>query len=342
MFFHSKRTRIIHQSLYSNSMKYRSLILTRILFVSVFSLFALSATAQFKKPLNSPREQYESSNAKWNVGLFGGANLTTWLHFQNTQASDWYLQNYKTFDSISPFTESMGYFGGIGVERMLKSNLSVGLNVVYAQHNVKLGYLDDHFPYAWDHVGDSILFGQIKKEFLADYRTIEAYVPLTYYINLASTKNIKPYVYFAPRFSYVLPISQNKMTYSATYYDAFGLTPITDTLITPSTPAPISDTLFPTFSTTSPFNGSTYRKLNVGGTIGVGSLFRFNISNYYILIKLDVSANMNALMTFKQGQIINNDFNHLRYSASAYATLTFMLPIKKPLQDACIRWGKYN
>lgn len=324
-------------------MKYHSFKYAKILLVLIISLQALTVSAQqFRKPLSSPRDQYESSNAKWNVGLFGGANLTTWLHFQSKQSSSWFLQNYKTFDSISPITESLGYFGGIGVERMLKNNLSVGLNVLYAQHNVKLGYVDNHFPYAWDFVGDSILFGQIKKEFLADYRTIEAYVPFTYYIGLASTKNIKPYVYFAPRFSYVLPISQNKMTYSATYYDAFGLTPITDTLIIPSSPVVPTDTLFPTSNNQVPFNVSTYRKLNVGGTIGVGSLFRFNISNYYILVKFDVSANMNAISTFKKGQIINNDFNHLRYSADAHATLTLLLPIKKQLQDACIKWGKYN
>ena len=323
-------------------MKHFSFIFIRTIFISSFALLALNATAQFKKPISSPRDRVGPSDAKWNVGFVGGPNLTTWLHFSSPEASNWFLHDYKTFDSISPFTESMGYFGGIGVERMLKSNLSVGLNVVYAKHNVKLGYLDDHFPYFWDPVGDSILFGQIKKEFLADYRTIEAYVPFTYYIGLASTKNIKPYVYFAPRISYVLPIKQNKMTYSATYYDAFGLTPITDTLIIPSSPVVPTDTLFLTSNDQVPFNASTYRKLNVGGTIGVGSLFRFDISNYYILVKFDISANMYAISTFKKGQIINEEFNHMRYSASAYATLTFMLPIKKPLQDACIRWGKYN
>ena len=321
-----------------------TILFRKAVFVFTLTMFTLTATAQFKKPLTSPRDRVGPSDAKWNVGLVGGANLTTWLHFSSPEASNWFLHDYKafTFDSISPITESMGYFGGVGVERMLKSNLSVGLNVVYAQHNVKLGYLDDHFPYAWDHVGDSILFGQIVKNFTAKYSTIEAYVPLTYYISLASTKNIKPYVYFAPRFTYTPSIAQNQMTYSATYYDAFGLTPITDTLINPSIPVVPTDTLFPTSNNQVPFNVSTYRKLNVGGTIGVGSLFRFNISNYYLLVKFDLSANMNAITTFKKGQIINNDFNHLRYSASAYATLTFMLPIKKPLQDACIRWGKYN
>lgn len=312
-------------------MKQHPIIHIKFICATLFVILTLSATAQFKKPISSPRDRVGPSDAKWNVGLVGGPNLTTWLHFSSPEASNWFLQNYKTFDSISPFKESLGYFGGIGVERMLKSNFSVGLNVVYAQHNVKLGYLDDHFPYAWDTVGGNILFGQIVKSFTANYRTLEAYVPLTYYIGLASTKNIKPYVYFAPRISYVLPISQNKMTYSASYLDTKGA-PIID---------PIThDTMV--MNNQVPFNVSTYRKLNVGGTIGIGSLFRFNISNYYILIKFDVSANMNALMTFKQGQIINNDFNHLRYSADAHATLTFMLPIKKPLQDACIRWGKYN
>ncbi|MBQ6305365.1 MAG: hypothetical protein IJK78_02230 [Bacteroidales bacterium] len=312
-------------------MKLHPIIHIKFLCATLFVLLTLSATAQFKKPITSPRDRVGSSDAKWNVGLIGGANLTMWPHFSSPESSNWFLQNYKTFDSISPFTQSMGYFGGIGVERMLKSNLSVGLNVVYAQHNVKLGYLDDHFPYAWDTVGGNILFGQIVKSFTANYRTLEAYVPLTYYIGLASTKNIKPYVYFAPRISYVLPIKQNKMTYSASYLDTIGA-PIID---------PIThDTMV--MNNQVPFNVSTFRKLNIGGTIGVGSLFRFDISNYYLLVKFDISANMYAISTFKKGQIINEEFNHLRYSASAYATLTFMLPIKKPLQDACIRWGKYN
>ena len=313
------------------------------LFFLLLFLCSTAAAQQFKKPLSSSRDRIQSTDAKWNVGIIGGPNFTTWLHIQSDQASNWFIQDYKIFDSVTrPYTESMGYFGGIGVERMLKSNLSVGLNVVYAQHKVKLGYLDNHFPYAWDPVGDSILYGQIKKNFTANYRTIEAYVPFTYYIGLASTKNIKPYVYIAPRFSLLLPVKQNQMTYSATYYDAFGLTPITDTLIIPSSPVVPTDTLFPTSNNQAPFNASTYRKLNIGGTIGIGSLFRINISNYYFLIKFDVSANMDAITTFKKGQVVNDEFIHQRYNASAYATLTLMLPIKKPLQDACIRWGKYN
>lgn len=317
-----------------------------ITFLLLLLFVCSTATAQFKKPLTSPRDQIQSSEAKWNVGILGGGNITTWLHFNSLESSNWYVENYKYFDTI---TNSLGYFGGIAVERMLKSNLSIGLNVVYAQHNVKLGYLDDHFPYKWDIVGDSVLYGKIQKSFSARYSTVEAYVPFTYYIGLASTKNIKPYFYFAPRFSYILPLTQNKMKYSATYYDAFGNTPIVDTLtdnfghfILDDNNNIKIDTLFTTSNNTVPFNRSTYRKFNIGATLGVGSLFKINAGNYYFLVKFDVSANLNGLPTYKDGEIKNDEFKYLRYSTDAQATLTLMLPLKKQLQGACMKWGEYD
>ena len=146
-------------------MKHLSTIAARILFVSAFALFSLSATAQknqFKKAITSPRDHVESSDAKWNVGLVGGGNLTTWFHIHSFASSDWYLKNYNLFDTI---TSSLGYFGGISVERMLRKDLSVGLNVVYAQHNVHLGYKNEEFPFQWDPVNQQVVYGQITKGF---------------------------------------------------------------------------------------------------------------------------------------------------------------------------------
>ena len=93
---------------------------------------------------------------------------------------------------------------------------------------------------------------------------------------------------------------------------------------------------------TIPFNRSTYRALNVGATIGIGSLFRINAGNYYFLVKFDVSANVNGLPTYKNGETDNDEFKYLRYSTDAHATLTFMLPLKKQLQGACMNWGEYD
>lgn len=302
-------------------MRHHSFISARVLFVSAFALFTLTATAQeFKKPLNSPRDRNQASDARWNVGLVGGGNFTTWLHFHSAEASNWSLKNYKPrlFD---PLGSSIGYFGGIAVERMIKNNLSVGLNVVYAQHNMVMGFVDDHFPYIW--TGDSIKFIQREKVFSAHYRTIEAYLPVTYYLTLGGSKNIKPYAYVAPRVSYIIPNdSLATMTHNTVYMQ--------DTSI------------ISTSSNTVNFNSSTYRSLNMGLTLGIGSLFRINTGNYYFLVKFDLSANMNGIPTFMKGEVVNNEFNHLRFSTDAHATLTVMLPLKKQLQGACMKWGEYD
>ena len=303
-------------------MKHRSNIITRVLLVSTFTLLVLTSSAQFRKPLTSPRDRVESSDAKWNVGILGGANLTTWLHFHSPEASNWFLKNYKVFDTI---TNSLGYFGGIGVERMLKNNLSVGLNVVYAKHSIQLGFVDDHFPIEWDNTASQINYGRIVKGFKANYNAIEAYIPITYYIGLSSKNSISPYVFAAPRISYVLPDTTAKMTYTNSYFKNDA-----------------DNTLISSTSNTISFNRSTYQLFNVGATVGFGSLFRINTSNYYFLIKFDLSANMNGIPTFKKGEIDNNEFNYLRFSTDANATLTFMLPIKKHLKGACMKWGEYN
>lgn len=303
-------------------MRHFSTIASRILFVSVFALFTLSVTAQknqqFKKAITSPRDHVESSDAKWNVGLVGGGNLTTWIHIHSFASSDWYLKNYNLFDTI---TNSLGYFGGISVERMLRKDLSVALNVVYAQHNVHLGFVNNEFPFQWDPVNQQVVYGRITKGLKATYRAIEAYVPITYYIGLASKSSIAPYVYVAPRLSYILPDSSAIMTYITTKQ--------------------LENTVISTNNSVS-FNRSTYRLFNVGATVGVGSLFRINTSNYYFLFKFDISANINGLPTYKKGEVDNNEFNYLRYSADAHATLTIMLPLKKQLKGACMDWGEYD
>ena len=304
-------------------MKHHSSITARIVFVSVFTLLAITASAQqFRKPLNSPRDQVQSSEAKWNVGILGGGNLTTWLHFHSPEASHWYLQNYRIFDTI---TNSLGYFGGIGAEYKIRKDLSVGLNAVYAQHRIQLAFENDHFPIEWDESQSQINSGRIVKGVKANYRCIEVYVPVTYYIGLASKNTVIPYVYAAPRVSYVLPDSLSTINNTTAYYKNDA-----------------NNTLISYASNTVQFNRSTYRRLNVGATIGVGSLFKINTSNYYFLVKFDISANMNGIPTYKSGEVENNEFNYLRFSTDAHATLTFMLPIKKQLKGACMEWGEYD
>ena len=299
-------------------MKKQHIILTCLLV-----LICGTTTAQFNKALPNMRCNGQVNDAKINVGLLGGGNFTHWQHFVSSQASDWYLAAYKP-------TLRFGYFGGIAVEYMWKNDLSLGLNVIYEQHNAGLKYLNEHFPTA--------LNQYIKRnyDFTADYNSIEAYIPVTYYISTGS-KNLKPYFFVAPRFSYILG---GTMEYTRTDTDQTGQVINTQT----------STTEFSEISYASyygPINlfNNEYElnlgMLNIGLMAGVGTQFRFNTNNYYFLLKLDLSANVNGFQTFTKYDLMN-EFNHLRYSADAHLTATFMLPIKKRLIGACIRWGEYD
>lgn len=290
------------------------------LFLGVFTIFCLSASAQFKKPLTSPRDIIQSSDAKFNVGVLGGGNFTHWQHFVSPEAADWYLANYKP-------SMRFGYFGGIAVEYMWKNNLSFGLNVIYEQHNVGLNYLNKSFPISFN---NNI---QRNYEFTANYQSIEAYIPVTYYITTGSN-TVKPYVFAAPRVSYILG---GNMSYSRTDMDSLG-----NVIGTPQT----STVDFSEYSYSSYYNINedydlNLGMLNIGLMAGVGTQFRFNTNNYYFLVKVDLSANVNGFQTFTKYDLMN-EFNHLRYSADAHLTATFMLPIKKRLKGACMKWGEYD
>lgn len=264
-----------------------------------------TATAQYRKALPNMRGNGQVGDARLNVGLIGGGNFTTWAHINSVQAADWYLANYTPVIRF-------GYFCGIAAEYMINKNLSAGINAIYNQHNLGLSYLNNNFPTGLDQ--------HIKRVYglTADYRSIEVIVPVSYYINIGS-KTVTPYVFAAPRVSYIL---DGTMSYSRT-----DLTQ--------------NDSIISVMLETTTFNDSTYRKLNVGATVGVGAQVRINTSNYYFLVKFDLSANVNALQTFTQFDL-QNEFNHLRYAADAYATITFMLPMKKQLKGACMKWGEYD
>ena len=296
-----------------------------ILLLGFLLLLGITATAQFRKALPNNRLNGQIRDARLNVGLVGGTNFTTWFHFNNEESAQWYLVKYAPHFDTSNYLSNFGYFGGVALEYMLGKNTSIGFNAVYAQNNLNMAYVNDIFPNGYQQY--------VHKEYnlKAKYQSVEAYAPLTYYINLSANKNIKPYFYIAPRVSYIF---KGDMVYNSLTTDSV--------LVAPGPPQQWRlDTL--SFSTDSvPFNGSNFRRLNVGATLGFGSLFRINTTNYYMLVKFDVSANMNAISTYHKGEVVNNEFNHKRYTATAQASLTFMLPVKKRLKDACVKWGRYN
>ncbi len=300
-----------------------------ILFLCFILLICTSAQAQFRKAL--PNNRAARNDARLNIGLVGGPNFTTWFHFKSEESANWFLVDYKPKVSFNHLFESFGYFGGLSLEYMLGKNTSIGFNAIYSQNNVFLQYVNYFFPCGYQ--------DYVYKEYnlKADYKSVEAYVPLTYYVSLGATKNVKPYFYIAPRVSYIF---KGDMAYNTLTIDSTLLSPELNEQGVPVEKWKVDSILSEPL--TVPFNTSNFRRLNVGGTVGIGSLFRINTSNYYMLVKFDVSANMNAISTYHAGEVANNEFNHLRYTLTGQASLTFMLPVKKRLKDACVKWGKYN
>ena len=215
-------------------------------------------------------------------------------------------------DGHIAYTPLPGAFGYRSVALMLQGAIGMKRDV------------DDHFAIAFDANANTVLYTTKESFFRAGYNAIEAYVPFTYYITSESMRNVKPYVYLAPRASYVLNGTMSKISNVKSKTIQGGST-------------------IPGYNQTDtvPFDKNNYTRFNLGGTLGLGSQFRINTSSYYFLVKFDLSANFNALSTYTRADEIIHQ-HKLRFSTDANATLTFQLPVKKRLKGACVKWGKYN
>lgn len=282
----------------------------------VLVMLSVTAFAQYRKPLPSGKYVGQQRDAAVNIGILGGTNFTYWYHARHPMAADWYLQDYQPQFKWDQF--KLGYFGGIALEFMLSNNFSLGLNAVYNQHNLRMQYINEHFPSHWDNEHNEIVYIQRTYTLESEYKSVELYLPLTYYLTLPLNKNIKPYFYVAPRASYTLD-GQMKLTKTDLLPDQQG-----DPITYPMGPEPFADTL----------------RFNYGATVGLGTQFKIDLDSYYLLMKFDVSANVYLRQTFNKMDL-TNEFNYKRYFTDAQATFTFMLPLKKQLRDACYGFNYY-
>lgn len=267
-----------------------------ILFLVLIQL-SVEATAQYRKPLSGPKKQ--SDEAMFNIGIIAGPSITNWFHFNVVEVEEWYLKEY------TPKLQ-LAYTGGLYFEAILNKHFSVGISALYTQHNINMQYVNEQFPHSWD---NGIQYSKREYIITANYQSVSATVPLTYYF-LNVRDPIRPYLYIAPRFSYIFNgnLTQNIKDYledsSVQSVDSTGIVP------------------------------NNHVNFNIGATIGAGVQFRINMAYYYFLIKTEVFANWNFLNTFTKKQL-ENEFNNKRLDADAAATITFIFPLKKSLKDAC-------
>jgi hypothetical protein len=286
------------------------------IFLLVLLLISSAAQAQFKKPLQSASSKVNSMEARYNIGLIGGVTSTYWFHFGGTKTK------YQ-----EPF--NFGIVGGLSVERMMNPNLSLGIQGLYAMRNLQINYEVLNFPIALNESKD------FYRQLDINYQEVNIQVPLTYYLSKSS---IRPYVFVAPHVS--IPLS-GKMIWQKKEILNYG----TADQHYSETGATVD---------TVEMNAQNTRQWNIGLVAGVGVMFKLNMNNYYFLIKADISAHADVINSFTKEEIHGESQNVVgagyidpyllgtRFNTDATAKITFMFPLKKQLQGACIRWGEYD
>ncbi|MBQ8959001.1 MAG: PorT family protein [Bacteroidales bacterium] len=289
---------------------------SNIIILLALLLMGTAAHAQFNKPLQSSSNRVNPNEAKYNIGLIGGVTMTQWVHFGGTKTP----YNYKF---------NFGPTAGLTVERMLNKSTSVSLEGLFAMRNTQLNYDVVNFPVALNQNKDYY------RQYDVDYQEVNVQVPITFYL---SNGNIRPYVFVGPRFS--LPLS-GKMIWQKKEILNYG------------TPEQQYSETGATIDTVE-MNAQNLRSWNVGLVAGAGVLFKINMNNYYLLLKLDASAHATAINSFTKEEINGEATNvigaayidpyllGMRFNTDATVKLTIMFPLKKQLKGACMKWGDYD
>ena len=283
-------------------------------------LIGTTVQAQYNKALPSTRSQFYSNEAKYNIGLIGGATMTQWLHIGGTKTQYHHPLNF-------------GIVGGLTLERKLQSNLSVGIEGLYAMRSTHLNYEVLNFPVSLgsgpEHNKD------FYRQLDVTYQEVNVQIPVTYYMGQG---NIRPFVYAALRAS--LPLSGKEIWQKKE-------------ILNYGTPDQHYSEVGATFDTVE-MTAQNMRPWNVGLVAGVGVLFRINFSNYYFLIKADASYHSTIVNSFTNEEIHGNSQNVIgasyidpyllsyRLNTDATARITILFPLKKQLKGACMRWGEYD
>lgn len=283
-------------------------------------LIGTTVQAQYNKALPSSRSQFYSNEAKYNLGIIGGATMTQWLHIGGTKTQYHHPLNF-------------GIVGGLTLERKLQSNLSVGIEGLYAMRSTHLNYEVLNFPVSLgsgpEHNKD------FYRQLDVTYQEVNVQIPVTYYMGQG---NIRPFVYAALRAS--LPLSGKEIWQKKE-------------ILNYGTPDQHYSEVGATIDTVE-MTAQNMRPWNVGLVAGVGVLFRINFSNYYFLIKADASYHSTIVNSFTNEEIHGDSQNVIgasyidpyllsyRLNTDATARITILFPLKKQLKGACMRWGEYD
>ena len=262
----------------------------------------LPLQAQFAKPLKSRNVSY-GNKSHWSIGLTGSYAANDMIYSAMNEGS---------------FQVFMGPTFGLAAEYNTMQPLAVGLDVSYVMRGTKEAtsamFLTSYSTTTSAHVNYEM-----------SLKGVELRVPVTLYLGYSET--IKPYVYIAPRVSIWLGDS---IRWERTYDDESYLPVVY----------------------THAVDQNTIKPYDIGLVGGFGLCNRVKLSQTQFFVKLDVNYGISLFSNFSKAEVnaanggdapftfhgwgdIEHEKLGRRYLQNLEARLTVLVPLRKPLKDAC-------
>jgi hypothetical protein len=259
-------------------------------------LLVASAQAQFAKPLKSRNE------GKSNVGAFS-------IGITGSFAANDMLYSAVVKSKLTPY---LAPTFGVAAEWNVMNGIAVGLDASYAMRGTNEVFATEFLTSY-----TTTTFARVK--YAMTMNGVEVRIPLSYYIG--NGEAVKPYVYIAPRFNFWLngnvrwERSYDVESYSSLAYE-------------------------------SELNKATTTPFDFGAVAGVGLCGRIAMPHMLIFVKFDLSYGIGALSSFSRQEVNETvtfqgwgDIEHetlgKRHLQDLEARLTLLMPLRKPLKDAC-------
>lgn len=269
-----------------------------------FSLMLMgSLQAQFAKPLKSTKFTYQNSGS-FNLGITGSFAANDMLYSAVSKSK------------LKPcFTPTVG----LAFEWNALSMLSVGLDASYAMRG-------GNEVFATEVLTSYTTSTFARINYTIRMNAVEIRVPITYYFGY--NEHLRPYFYVAPRFDLWL---NGNLRWERNYDDGSYDPLVYESELGTSNMAPY----------------------DISAVAGVGLCSRFTLGRMPFFVKFDLSYGISVLSNFSQYEVAasqhgvtgNNtfqgwgDIDHeelgKRYLQNVEARLTLLLPLRRPLKDAC-------
>lgn len=264
--------------------------------ILIFCVLCISSQAQFAKPLKS-RNYANRNTSPFCIGLTG-----------SYAANDmWYTALSKS--SFKPYHAPTF---GLAFEWNTMQGLAVGLDASYAMRGARKTFATEFLTSY-----STTTFARVN--YAINMNGVEIRVPITYY--LGDGEIIRPYLYVAPRFDLWL---NGNVRWERTYDDQTYQSLAYETELTQAT--------------TKPFD--------VSAVAGVGICSHVMLQWMRFFVKFDLSYGISMLNGFSQHEVNEDvvfqgwgDIEHEKLGKrrlhDVEARLTLMVPLSKPMKDAC-------